>query len=289
MTKSVTALPMRLAELLRRAADRIDPPTGSAGEMRNILPAAAIGDGDAGTPTAPGCVRFFDGIASQYDAGAGKAWPIKRYVSQEMSALGRTFQSALVVGVGTGQELEPLFQSGVSDVEAIDVSENMLREARGKYPTVNYHCADFLTFAGFHRDVYELILCCGVFEYNEDFSTFLGRASRLLSSGGVMLLTFTPLLPAHPLQSSEVLWHPNYPEFRSYRHRFEDVHSYVQSYGLSIRKCFTFDCRVDGESRITNTCFFCVLEIPDPSHETTKAAPALWRPASRCASDWALR
>jgi len=264
MTDRVTALPMRLAKVLRRAADRIDPPAGSAGEMRNILPAAAIGGPHAVTPTALGCVRFFDGFASEYDAGAREGWPITRYVSQEMSALGRTFQAALVVGVGTGEELEPLFQNGVSDVEAIDVSENMLREARRKYPTVNYHCADFLTFADLHRDVYDLILCCGVFEYNEDFSTFLGRASRLLSFGGVMLLTFTPFLPAHPLQSSEVSRHPNYPEFRSHRHRFEDVHSYVQSCGLSIRKCFTFDCHVDAQFQIPNICFFCVLEKPDP-------------------------
>jgi SAM-dependent methyltransferase len=253
--------PMRLAKLLRRTIDRIDGPTGSAGEMRSSLP-AATGDEHAVTQPALPRARFFDGIASQYDAAASRGWPINRYVSEEMSALGRTFQSCLVVGVGTGQELEPLFQNGVSYVEAIDFSENMLRVARGKYPTVNYHCADFLTFAGLHRKVYDLILCNGVFEYDEDFSTFLGRASRLLSPGGVMLLTFTPLLPARPLQSNQALAHPNYPEFRSQGPRFEEVPSYVQSYGLSIRKWLSFDCRVDSECE--NVCFFCVLDKPDP-------------------------
>jgi SAM-dependent methyltransferase len=259
-----TALPMRLAKLLRRAADRIDPPTAGADEARNILPTVAMGGGRAATSTAPGCVRFFDSFASQYDEGASKAWPIKQYISQEMSALGRTFQAALVVGVGTGEELEPLFQNGVSNVEAIDVSENMLREARRKYPAVNYHCGDFSSFASFSRDVYDLVLCCGVLEYNEDFSTFLGRASQLLSPGGVMLLTFTPLLPAHPLQSNGVAGHPYYPEFRSHRPRFEDVHAYVLSSGLSLRKCFTFESHFDAEFRIPNISFFCVLDKPDP-------------------------
>ena len=248
-----SSLPMRLARLLRRAAERLEPPSTL------LLPAANEAEA---APNAPSCVRFFDSFASQYDEGAARAWPIKRYVSQEVADLGRKFQSALVVGVGTGQELEPLFLNEVSDVEAIDVSENMLHEAREKYPNVNYHCADFLTFTGFKRRSYELILCCGVLEYVEDLPAFMQKASGLLSPGGLIFLTFTPILPSHPLQYEETTRHSDYLDFRMHRYSFEHFYSVMQSCELSLRKCFTFNCHIDANLGITNICFFCVLEKP---------------------------
>ena len=248
-----SSLPMRLAGLLRRAAERLEAPSA-------LLLSAANEAGAA--PNTPSCVRFFDSFASQYDEGATRAWPIKRYVSQELADLGTKFQSALVVGVGTGQELEPLFINEVSEVEAIDVSEKMLQAAREKYPNISYHCADFLTFTGFERRSYELILCCGVIEYVEDLPAFMRKASDLLSPSGLILLTFTPLLPSHPLQCEKTTRHPEYLEFRMHRHSFEHFYSVIQSCELSLRKCFTFNCHIDANLSVTNICFFCVLEMP---------------------------
>jgi ubiquinone/menaquinone biosynthesis C-methylase UbiE len=236
-----STFPARLAKMLRRAAEYLDPST-------------------RGVTSASTCVRFFDEFASQYDEGAAKAWPIKIYVSQEIEELERKFQSALVIGVGTGQELEPLLQSAIPHIEAIDVSENMLLEARKKYPDIIYHHADFRDFKGLRRQKYDLVICCGVLDYIDDLCPFMQKMASALSDDGVIMLTFTPVLHSHPTQRAETMQHPDYPEFRAKRQIFENFYCDTVSCGLSIHKCFTFNCYIDADPNLINICFFCILK-----------------------------
>lgn len=236
----------RFAKLLRRAAQHFESPNA------DFLLST---DKDA-PPNISSTVRFFDDFASHYDENAPLYWPIKRYVSQEMKDLEGKIQSALVVGVGTGQEIEPLLRNGISNIEAIDSSKNMLLKAREKYPDVKYHCADFMTFTNFQQQSYDLICCVGVVEYVSDLDAFIKKVSQLLSPNGLIFLTFTPVLTSLPLQNAETSMHPDYLEFRMHRYSFEKVHGVANFYGLSLRRCFTFQCHIDADLTVTNICFF---------------------------------
>ncbi len=170
------------------------------------------------------------------------------------------FKSALIIGIGTGQEMEPLISSGIQHIEAVDLSSKMLEVSGSKFPDACLHYGDFMTFSEFQKKSYDLIVSCGVVECINDFPGFLKKVSLLLAPSGLVLLTFTPILLTHPIQSKATSMHPVYPGHMERRYRFEQFYAYVQEAGMSIRKCFMFDCHISGSNTIRNQCFFCVLE-----------------------------
>lgn len=210
-------------------------------------------------PGQPGSKEFYDQFADTYDQGVRQYWNIEPYVTHELPNW-PSIRAALVIGVGTGQELKPILESGVLAIEAIDMSPNMLTIAKSKYPTVSFHLGDFMGHSEFRHNVYDLITACGVFELFPDADLFLKRAADLLSSDGVMFLTFTPILRSHPTQRAPISVHPDYPGHAERRYSFEQFYEYVQDAGLMLVSAFTFDCYISGYNSVQDLCFFCVLK-----------------------------
>lgn len=207
----------------------------------------------------PGSKEFYDEIADFYDQGARESWNIEPYVKRELLEWPE-IRSALVIGVGTGQELKPMLESGIPRIEGIDLSQNMLRIAGNKYPTVFLHLGDFMSHSGFRNNSYDLITACGVVELLPDLGLFLKRITQFLSSDGVVFLTFTPILRSHPTQCASVSVHPDYPGHIERRYSFEQFYEYVKDAGLALVSASIFDCYISGCSDVQEFCFFCVLK-----------------------------
>ena len=118
--------------------------------------------------------KYYDKLAPIYDQATAElgAWTPPGYVAKELKALGKKYDKALIVGVGTGQDIETLDLIGVAKIEAVDVSGKMLATAASKFPKVFFRKGDFMDIENFKENNYDLIVCSGTLEFVADFAGF---------------------------------------------------------------------------------------------------------------------
>ncbi len=97
-------------------------------------------------------------------------------------------KSALCVGVGSGEELDSLFDRGAENVTAIDISNELLKRAAIKFPTVKYHKMDMMNLS-FADESFDLIYSSLAFHYSDDWDQLLSGLYRVLKKDGILLFS----------------------------------------------------------------------------------------------------
>jgi ubiquinone/menaquinone biosynthesis C-methylase UbiE len=147
--------------------------------------------------------KYYDLLASRYDDATkvNSAWSPPTQVAKALSRFTQPLDNVLIVGIGTGADLSALPDFATQFVEGVDISRLMLDKCAKKYPTVTLHHGEFMTFTGFARSAYDLIICSGTLEFIADFDGFFLKCARLLAPNGALLLTYEPVIYGHAWQN----------------------------------------------------------------------------------------
>ncbi len=140
----------------------------------------------------------YDELASSYDETARKfGWSTPAMVGQELERLPALAGDALVIGVGTGLDLDAVKAKASGSVLALDIAPRMIEAALDKHPDVRGITTDFFAWDG-PGSAFELIVCGGMLEFVRDFAGFFERAAELLTPGGYLVVTHELLIEGHP-------------------------------------------------------------------------------------------
>lgn len=150
--------------------------------------------------------RVQDGIASVFDRASGyyrsMRWEKNRVVRYEAELTRRVIEeelgdtrvaSALEIGCGPGT-WTPLLAARAAHVDAIDLSTNMLEQARASVtiPAVHFIHADAARFRAERQ--YELVMSIRVLEYIPEREEILRNLQSLVAPGGrAVVITKTPV------------------------------------------------------------------------------------------------
>lgn len=113
----------------------------------------------------------------------------------------------LDLGCGMGDNCRLFADMGAAAVVGLDVSENMLREAREATtpPQISYICRDLAALDAYQpAGPFDLVVSSLCFHYLEDYQKLLRDIHRLLVPGG--LLVFSQEHPVVTAPSLEDLW-----------------------------------------------------------------------------------
>lgn len=193
--------------------------------------------------------EYYDKLASVYDEATSKpgAWTPPEYIKKELEGNENKYNSALIIGVGTGKEIDILKSIGIKHIEGIDISKNMVARAISKFQGIHLHHGDFMTFNGFKLSSYDLIVCSGTLEFISDFSGFFVKCAKLLSVSGDLIVTYEPIIFGHKIQheaqleiSSEISKDWGVPGFMTYRHGLCEFFESIKDTGLCLEKQHDF-------------------------------------------------
>src|ERR1035438_1190480 len=93
--------------------------------------------------------------------------------------------NVLIIGIGTGADIDAISPEPGRVIEGVDISEKMIEICHEKHPTTKLHRADFVKFNDFAFQPYGLIICSGTLEFIECAEAFFVKSAQLLSSDGV--------------------------------------------------------------------------------------------------------
>ena len=134
----------------------------------------------------------FDSKASRYDSSMGKG--VRRFYSLLVSQV-ELFQGAAVldVGCGTGALLRKMADTcGITGC-GIDISENMVAEAKAKCPEMDIQVSRCESMP-FETGAFDIITVCLAYHHFADKDGFAREAARILKPGGALHIA-DPRLP----------------------------------------------------------------------------------------------
>ena len=127
-------------------------------------------------------IAFFDGLAHHWDADMIRN---DRVIATILDNAGITAGKAVLdVACGTGVLFPDYIARGVSDLTAIDISSQMVRIAREKYPQINILCGDVETTAFDQK--FDCIMIYNAFPHFPDPDKLIATLSGLLNPGGTL-------------------------------------------------------------------------------------------------------
>jgi SAM-dependent methyltransferase len=113
----------------------------------------------------------------------------KRALTRALTQVPHSLKRMLEVG-GGGGAWTPYFAPRTEALDYLDISEEMLREARthlAAFPQISYLHADFLAWEA-PANAYDLVVMIRNIEYMPDKRAVLAKCFRALTSGGTLLL-----------------------------------------------------------------------------------------------------
>lgn len=141
--------------------------------------------------------KFYNHFAKDYDES--------RYASEDqkmtdsitkriVSELVGDVKNKLILdcGCGTGRFLEFFTKKG-SRIIGVDISENMLKIAKGKIPNVNLSRADIF-FLPFKDSTFDVIICSQVLTHLHNYKETLLQMRRVLKDEGVIIIDIRNIL-----------------------------------------------------------------------------------------------
>ena len=127
-------------------------------------------------------IAFFDGLAHHWDADMIRN---DRVIATILDNAGITAGKAVLdVACGTGVLFPDYIARGISDLTAIDISSQMVRIAREKYPQINILCGDVETTAFDQK--FDCIMIYNAFPHFPDPDKLIATLSGLLNPGGTL-------------------------------------------------------------------------------------------------------
>ncbi len=97
-------------------------------------------------------------------------------------------KSILCIGVGGGEELYSLIESGAKDITAIDISSELLKLASVKFPSVHFTKMDMMHLS-FLDGSFDLVYSSLAFHYADDWDVLLAGVYRVLKNGGLLVFS----------------------------------------------------------------------------------------------------
>jgi SAM-dependent methyltransferase len=127
----------------------------------------------------------YDEWSEFYDATVSERLDLP-LLDKSLALKSRTFRDALDLGCGTGRIGCWLKQRFVENIDGIDLSERMLKQAfrKGCYRALKL--ADMLS-TGLPSASYDLIVNSMVVEHVKDLNTYYAEGSRLLKADGLLI------------------------------------------------------------------------------------------------------
>lgn len=186
--------------------------------------------------------QYYDKLADKYELGTQNVWNGPAVIEDITLTLTDETTNILDIGIGTGQSIQKLFTSKqYQHIEGIDVSDEMLKICRDKFPSINVYHGDFLTFTDFQVNKYDLIICCGTLEFITDLNAFFEKCKSLLTSRGNLVLTFEPRIYGYTMQSlavSNLQAQEPLPtdDFFTYRYDLDEFYALASKNGFVVQQ-----------------------------------------------------
>ena len=127
-------------------------------------------------------IAFFDRLAPGWDADMIKDDKIVHTILENAGITAG--MDVLDVACGTGVLFPDYLQRQVTSLTAIDISPEMVKIAKDKFPQVTVHCGDVLT-ADLGRK-FDAIIVYNAFPHFPDPEALIAKLSGLLNPGGTL-------------------------------------------------------------------------------------------------------
>ena len=127
-------------------------------------------------------IAFFDRLAPGWDADMIKDDKIVHTILENAGIAAG--MDVLDVACGTGVLFPDYLQRQVASLTAIDISPEMVKIAKDKFPQVTVHCGDVLT-ADLGRK-FDAIMVYNAFPHFPDPEALIAKLSGLLNPGGTL-------------------------------------------------------------------------------------------------------
>lgn len=145
-------------------------------------------------------ITFFDRLAPQWDADMIRSDEI---IGTILKSAGITpGVSVLDVACGTGVLFPDYFSRGITDLTAIDISPEMVRLCREKFPQTTVVCGDVEEFDFGRR--FDRIMIYNAFPHFPEPERLIKRLSGLLNPGGTLTV-------AHGMSRAQIDHHHEGP------------------------------------------------------------------------------
>ncbi len=139
--------------------------------------------------------NFFSERAAQWDK-VHRHCDFKTALKVAMIAKEAEGKKVLDAGCGTGIMI-PFLLACFSEVSACDISDEMVKIARKKYPLAKIFCLDFEKSFFFKPDYFDVVIIYNAFPHFKDPLKTFRKANRTLKKGGLLII-------AHSLNRKEL-------------------------------------------------------------------------------------
>lgn len=145
-------------------------------------------------------IAFFDRLAVRWDADMIRSDEIIGTILDNAQIA--SGDSVLDVACGTGVLFPDYFDRGITDLTAIDISSEMVRLCREKFPQTTVVCGDVEEFNFGRR--FDRIMVYNAFPHFPDPERLISRLSGLLNPGGTLTV-------AHGMSRAQIDHHHEGP------------------------------------------------------------------------------
>lgn len=141
-------------------------------------------------------IRFFDHCAPSWDADMVRSEPVLQTILDNAGI--RSGIDVLDVACGTGVLFPDYLQRGVASLTAIDISPEMVKIARKKFPQLKILCGDVETVEFEHP--FDAVVIYNAFPHFPEPARLIGRLAKWVKPGGRLTV-------AHGMSRAKLLRH----------------------------------------------------------------------------------
>ena len=141
-------------------------------------------------------IRFFDHCAPSWDADMVRSEPVLQTILDNAGI--RSGIDVLDVACGTGVLFPDYLQRGVASLTAIDISPEMVKIARKKFPQLKILCGDVETAEFEHP--FDAVVIYNAFPHFPEPARLIGRLAKWVKPGGRLTV-------AHGMSRAKLLRH----------------------------------------------------------------------------------
>ena len=141
-------------------------------------------------------IRFFDHCAPSWDADMVRSEPVLQTILDNAGI--RSGIDVLDVACGTGVLFPDYLQRGVASLTAIDISPEMVKIARKKFPQLKILCGD-VEMAEFEHP-FDAVVIYNAFPHFPEPARLIGRLAKWVKPGGRLTV-------AHGMSRAKLLRH----------------------------------------------------------------------------------